>query len=698
MPDREPPKNKPRDARPLGEPIRFGPYLLLKRIAVGGMSEVYLARPLLGKSPASELVIKRLLPSVLGDPRNRTTFEVEANLHAAARHPNVVEVFEAGEVDGEPYLAMEYVPGVDTFRLMRRVQSETRRLPAEVAIYVARELCKALACVHGLKDEAGKPYAIVHRDVTPSNVYLSVTGTVKLGDFGIARSFAENTRATGSHVLKGKYGYLAPEQVSGEPFDYHADLFSLAVVLAEMLIGQALFPGAGQLAVLLAIRDCRIDPLRASKHLLPDGLFPILEKALAKAPDDRFSSALDIYQALEPYEQPNRTSLEAELSRWVTWAGDPEMLAKRIEGVLRDSTKMASVKVGTPLPHKAIDLQTIPPPHPSLANVRTQDGRVLNDVPFAKLVEFIVTGELGPQDEVAVAGGKFQRLESVDVLARHLPPSTATTSQLSGPGIPDYVAELGTTSMLEVLGWLFVRRETGVLFAERAGGGSRSPRSTHGGPPSSRTLGSGATRKELYFDNGRLILVASSEPSELLGEYLVRQGALDRSELEMALLALPRYAGRLGDTLIGLGLVDPVDVFRAIQSQGRARVADVFGWPKGRCSFYRGVIPQRVEFRLDLDIPDLAQTGLEQSVTDSAMIARHKDDLAVTYVPVRPPPTHAMSVAWAPSILLFMGTLGQRRALADLLVTLKNSRKMEPAETLRVLEITLAMGLVQRVG
>src|SRR6185295_11758334 len=283
---------------------------------------------------------------------------------------------------------------------------------------------------------------------------------------------------------------------------------------------------------------CRIDPLRASKHLLPNGLFPILEKALAKAPGDRFQSAMEIYEAIAPYEVPNRETLEAELSRWVKWAGDPEMLAKRIEGVLRDSTKMTSVKLGTPLPRR-IDPQTVPPPLPSLANVRTQDGRVVNDVPFAKLVEYIVTGELVADDEVAVGGSSFQKIESFEVLARHLPPSTATTSQLAGPGIPDYVAELPHSSMLEVLGWLFVRRETGALFAERPGEGPRSSRaSMHSGPPSSRTL-SGATRKELYFENGRLVLVASSEPSELLGEYLVRQGAIDRTELEMALVALP---------------------------------------------------------------------------------------------------------------------------------------------------------------
>ena len=134
------------------------------------MSEVYLARPAHGTSPAPELVIKRLLPSILDDPRSRKTFEVEARLHTLVRHDNVVEVFEVGEVNGEPYLALEYVAGVDAYRLMRRAQSEARRIPVGLAVYIARELCKALACVHGLTDESGNPFGIVHRDVTPSNI------------------------------------------------------------------------------------------------------------------------------------------------------------------------------------------------------------------------------------------------------------------------------------------------------------------------------------------------------------------------------------------------------------------------------------------------------------------------------------------------------------------------------------------------
>ncbi|HMI83378.1 MAG TPA: serine/threonine-protein kinase [Polyangiaceae bacterium] len=693
------PKPRPREGPPLGEPVRFGTYLLLKRIAVGGMSEVYLARSTQSAAPIGELVIKRLLPSVLDDPRSRKTFQMEANLHTAARHPNVVEMYESGEVEGEPYLAMEYVPGVDAFRLMRRTQSETTRIPPGVGIYIARELCKALACVHALVDEDANPLGIVHRDVTPSNIYLSETGEVKLGDFGIARSFAEKPRAQGTHVLKGKYGYLAPEQVSGEPFDHRADLFSLAVVLAEMMIGQALFPGAGQLAVLLAIRDCRIDPLRASMGLLPKGLFPVLEKALAKAPDDRFSSASEFYDALAPYETPDQGTIAGELATLVKWAGDASTLAKRIEGALRESTKMSvprpgSGTMGTPAP-RPVERLTAPPP--AMATVRTQDGRVLNDISFAKLVEFTVTGELGAQDEVAMAGQNFQRLETIDVLARHLPPSTATTSRLDGPGVPDYAAELGSTSMLDVLTWLLIRRETGALFADRPSIPTRRPIPLGATVATSmRESGFGPVRKELYFENGRLVLVASTEPSELLGEHLVRRGAIQRSELEAALLELPRYDGRLGDTLIGLGLVDAVEVFRAIESQGRARVAAIFRWSVGRVSFYRGVKPHRVDFRLDLDIPELMLAGLEESVPNPAMIDRHRGEMETMLNPVRPPPHYAMSVAWPPSVLLLMGTLGAGRKLGDILATLKATRNMGSPEVLRAIEITIAGGLVRR--
>lgn len=667
MPPRDS-SGRPHDAAFGGESFRFGGYVLEKRIAVGGMSEVYLARPLEGGAPAPLLVIKRLLPAILEDPTSRGTFAIEARLHAAARHANVVEVYETGEVEGEPYLAMEYVSGVDAFRLMRRSQSETRPIPPGIGVYIAREICKALSCVHRLTDESGRSLGIIHRDVTPSNVYLSDGGDVKLGDFGIARSALRSSRPTASHVLKGKYAYLAPEQVSGEPFDHRADLFSLVVMLAEMLIGRALFPGAGQLAVLLAIRDCRIDPLRESAHLLPPGLLPILERGLAKSPDDRFSTADELYAALADFERPSRTELRLDLADLVAWAGDASVLAKRIEGVLRESSKMKAARaVSFDPPPDPVELA-----EPFESDIRTRDGRSIAKVPFAKLVEMIVTGELSADDEVDMMGHGFRRLEAIEILARHLPPSTGTTAQLEGPGIPDYAAVLPETPMLEVLAWLLSRRETGALFAE---GGQRG------------------ARKELYFQHGKLVHVASSEPSELLGEYLVRQGALERSELEMALLALPRYEGRLGDTLVALGLVDPVQLFRAIRHQGRDRVAAISLWREGRVGFYRGVAPQHVQFPLDLDVPQLMLSGLELASPGDTLLAKWEHDLDHTFAPVRPPPDYAKAAAWPASVLSVVGTLGAGRSLVDTIGALATTRGMKAGDVLRALEVAIAGGI-----
>lgn len=451
--------------------MRFGNYLLMRRLAVGGMSEVFLARPV-GDEQSPAVIIKRLLPGVLDEPQNRASFATEARLHRAARHPNVVEVLDAGEVDGEPYLALEYVAGVDAFRLMRRAQAELRSIPHGMAVHIARRLCDALACVHQLKDEEGISLGVVHRDVTPSNIYLSDTGEVKLGDFGIARATGSDQ---GSRALKGKYAYLAPEQVSGESFDHRADLFSLAVVLAELLIGQSLFPGAGQLAVLLAIRDCRIDPLRASAHLLPRGLYSVLDRALARSPDRRYASALELGDALTPFDPSPPSETSEELARWVVWAADSDTLARRIEDALRDAQALGNGSVHPQGNRTATayreheqtrEPKTMPAPAPT-ANVRTQSGRDLQGLTLATLIELIVTGQLDGNDEVAMANEPFRRLQHVDLLARHLSPCTATTHRLEGPGVPDYVVELAVTPMLEVLSWILVHRETGALFADR---------------------------------------------------------------------------------------------------------------------------------------------------------------------------------------------------------------------------------------
>jgi serine/threonine-protein kinase len=226
------------------------------------------------------------------------------------------------------------------------------------------------------------------------------------------------------------------------------------------------------------------------------------------------------------------------------------------------------------------------------SRVKRTDGHVLEHVPFAKLIEMIATGDLGADDEVELLGEAFKPIREITELARHLLPSTtATTSRIFEPGVPDYQALLRETSMLEVLAHMRQKSETGALFVER-----------------SKTMGA-SVRKELYLSGGRLLHAASSDREELLGEYLVRRGRLTREQLDAALGSLQKFGGRLGDTLIGLGLVDAVDVFRAIRDQGRDRVAALSTWEEGLVTFYRGTAPTRVEFPLDLDLASPMMAG-----------------------------------------------------------------------------------------
>jgi serine/threonine-protein kinase len=221
--------------------VRFGPYWLDARLAVGGTAEVYVARPIDASSTPRKLIVKRLLPHFVTDPEGRTMFEREAALHAAVKHENVVEVYGSGIEGDEPWLAMEFVDGCDLYRLLRRTTGHARKMPPSVATHLARQVLAGLGSVHAARDPAGQPMGIVHRDVTPSNIYLAVDGRVKLGDFGIARSASRATlRSGGSAMLKGKFAYLAPEQVAGESWDHPAHHFGVGVVLREMDHGKPL--------------------------------------------------------------------------------------------------------------------------------------------------------------------------------------------------------------------------------------------------------------------------------------------------------------------------------------------------------------------------------------------------------------------------------------------------------------------------
>ncbi|HMA97621.1 MAG TPA: DUF4388 domain-containing protein, partial [Polyangiaceae bacterium] len=215
------------------------------------------------------------------------------------------------------------------------------------------------------------------------------------------------------------------------------------------------------------------------------------------------------------------------------------------------------------------------------------------EVGFPRLVEMIATGELRGEDEVAFGTEEMHPIREAPSLSRYLmPSSTATTSRIYQVGIPDYQIDLRDKSLLEILAQLRANSETGALFVER-----RDDSGTQ-------------KRKEIYLREGRLLHVASSERDELLGEYLIRRGRLERQQLEDALDAIAWEGGRLGDTLVSMGFVDGLDVFRSIRDLGRDRVAALCSWRRGNVSFYRGVEPGQVEFPLDLDLASAMMAGV----------------------------------------------------------------------------------------
>ena len=664
-----------------GGPVKFGPYWLDARLAVGGTAEVYVARPIDPKAGGPRrLIVKRLLPHFVADPDGRTMFEREAALHAAVHHDNVVQVYASGVHGDEPWLAMELIDGCDLYRLLRRMSGNNQILSPSVATYVAREVLSALESVHAARDANGQPLGIIHRDVTPSNLYLSTDGRVKLGDFGIARSVSRATLRSGpSAMLKGKFAYLTPEQVAGEPFDHRADLFSLAAVFAEMLLGKPLFSGSGQLAVLLAIRDCRIDALREARGTLPRGLFEVFERALARDPARRFATAKALSEALQPFDSDPRAARSelGALVRWVQTAPSTDQVT-----AVRESTAKGREPMPGRAARNAIDSEaTTGEYNPIPSHVVTRGREQLGPWAFARLVEAIATGEVGRGDRVNYMGRGLAPIEQIEDLARFLPaPTAATTHRLVGLGAPDFVDDVSMPALVRVLLRVLETDATGVLFAEGPTESRRFPRGE----------GGEGGRKELYFVGGRLHHVASNNASELLGEYLVRRRVISRDELDFALAVLPRYGGRMGDTLISLGLVGSLDIFRAIRDQGRDRLVDLFQWRTGKLTFYMDQTSPHVEFPLDLDLPALVLAGVEAAEPGDAPMEAWRSRLMEVVGPASTAPRPNLRTAsWPPAMRRLLDTTDQPHTVYEILTSAAQAGGATASETLRALEVLL---------
>jgi len=295
----------------------FGPYELLDRVAVGGMAEVFKAKRAGVEGFEKVVALKRILPHLSENKEFLDMFVDEAKMVAGLAHPNIVQIFDLGRIEQSYYIAMEYVHGRDLRTIMRRARQKGLRMPLDLSLRVVSQVCAALEYAHRKKDERGRPMEIVHRDVSPQNILLSFEGDVKLVDFGIAKATTKAS-STDRGALRGKLLYMSPEQAWGRPIDRRSDVFSLGIVLYEMVTETKPFIGAGsELSILELVRQCVITPAREINPRVPEALDRVIMKALARDPAERYQDAGQMQRGLDRFLRERPPVSARDLARFL---------------------------------------------------------------------------------------------------------------------------------------------------------------------------------------------------------------------------------------------------------------------------------------------------------------------------------------------------------------------------------------------
>ena len=629
----------------------FGKYELLAKIGLGGMAEIYKARVSGIQGFTKTLVVKKILPSYAKNTAFIDLLVAEAKVSSLLQHGNVVQIFELGEVEGQYYIAMEYVDGCDLLKLLTSCTKRKERIPQELCLFVIGEAAKGLGYAHEATDDAGRPLKIVHRDVSPSNVLVSRQGDVKVMDFGVARADLEASASDGGSQrkggLKGKLGYMSPELVTGGEIDHRSDIFALGIILWEVLTLRRLFVGKSDVQTLINIRDVRVERKFKRHDYLSDGIQAIIRKALAKDPDDRFQTASEFHEAILDYLFENRLRVTsrtlaefagehieriAATTRADADPGAPEPAGEEegevtpkaeVDADVVDAEVDAEVEVEAPQPRRT-EQQT--EPNASLvAEValaiegEEHDARVEAPEPAQPPQPVTPPPERG-EAESALKGATF-RLKSgglelgpitygnlvsllqsrsfspdelVSIDGQPWLPLASTSVRHLAPDafvkesdLPLYEGPVSRIKMPQLLYELWLARVSGKL------------RLTHGD-----------VRKEIFFQKGQPMHVHSNLKSELLAAFMKERDLLDDEQAAQALQHVKGSEGRLGDSLVALGYVRPHDLYRVLEMQFRERLLGIFTWDHGWYAFLAGYPAPPDTIPLGTDAIELLTLGV----------------------------------------------------------------------------------------
>jgi serine/threonine-protein kinase len=545
---------------------RLGPYILRERLGVGGMAEVFAADRVGPHGFSKRVAIKRILPQLARDMRFVAMFCDEARISAALCHPNIVQVMDFGDCDGDLFMAMEFVDGVSAARLLRAVAARKREVPLDVALYVICEVLRALSYAHEACDADGSPLGIVHRDVSPGNVLLGRRGEVKLTDFGIVRS-AFVDRRTYPGELKGKMGYMSPEQVLGRDVDARSDLFTVGIILAELLLARPLFRGRDEMEILTCIHRADLKGLDRMRRSVPAELDAVLRRVLARDVSARFDSARDFLLALEAVAGAEHLDLRQRgLARFVSDLGILPERSKQASGVVRmpaDSTPREST---TRRRKAAAERGVTPVPLPETpARLRKlellQHGDGAGRVEVAELARLVGLGLAGSGATVQVEDG------ATPVPVAELVTAAQRDAYRFGEAL-EGLSPFSRFDLPTLLYRLALDGETGLLVARQ--------------PPLERRV---------YFASGVPVFATSNLGAELLGARLVAGGVVDAESIERAVAVGVDRRRHLGEILLSYGFLRPSLLLRALIEQLEERYFGLGSMPGAELVFVPGRMP-----------------------------------------------------------------------------------------------------------
>ena len=590
-------------------PTPFGKYELLDKIGTGGMAEIFRARSVGPDGFEKILVIKRVLPEFANNKSFINLLVAEAKVTSLLNHPNIVQIHELGDVGGTYYIAMEFVDGADLLNLLSRCTRERLRVPIEIALYIVSEVSRGLAHAHAAADRGGRALNIIHRDVSPSNILISKSGDVKIMDFGVARADLGISAPGQDHdrgVLKGKLGYMSPEQVTGRPIDRRSDIFALGVVLFECLTLKRLFVGQTDVQTLLNIREADVEQRFKRHSYLPKPIRAILAKALAKDPGERFQTATDFQEAILDYLFDSRLKVSSRsVATFLDQVlqpgeGQPAPTAAEPAAIPTEAAAevVAAIEAPPPPPPEGAP-PPLPPPGPgnhptrsrSLRRVdlsratfhfRHDDDTVFGPVDFDRVVSLLSERAIGPREWVSINGSDWLRAEDVRAIV----------------DIQPSLFEIEPTRPLDD-GPINRHRLPALFF--------RIAQSRLSGK---LKLTAGTVQKELYFDKGQLRHAYSNLKVDLFGAFLVAQGLVEPAHVERALERVTTPHQNLGHALVQMGLLSPAVCAAALGDHLRSRLLEVLSWREGWFEFFEGLVPPReAEGRVG-DLAGLAMDGI----------------------------------------------------------------------------------------